>query len=406
MAPTDTHADAGQLRTKLFAKPKRQQHNDAANVSRDVPGVSGVSLRTDTARDVGGLRETFGDDSRDGALSGRGRVPSGGGGAYGDALRPARGRGDLARPNFGIDVGPNGYAWWYVDGLSDCGTRAVSVIGFIGSVFSPWYKWSGRKNPQNNVCINVATYGKGGRFTMTDRGQSALRQTASRLEVGPSMMRWDGDQLVIDINEVSGPPIISRMQGQIRVIPTAITDVELALTPDGAHIWRPFAPTSRIEVDIDRMGWQWSGHGYFDANFGTRALEEDFSYWTWGRYPTADGATCFYDATRLDGSELAAGFKFHTDGSSEQIPLPPKAKMKRSLWKVARDTRADAGYQPHQVQNMLDAPFYSRSAVRTQLDGVETVGVHEALDLTRYRSPLLKPMLAVRVPRRKGWQFD
>jgi carotenoid 1,2-hydratase len=282
----------------------------------------------------------------------------------------------------------------------------VSVIGFIGSVFSPWYKWSGRKNPQNNVCINVATYGKGGRFTMTDRGQSALRQTASRLEVGPSMMRWDGDQLVIDINEVSGPPIISRMQGQIRVIPTAITDVELALTPDGAHIWRPFAPTSRIEVDIDRMGWQWSGHGYFDANFGTRALEEDFSYWTWGRYPTADGATCFYDATRLDGSELAAGFKFQTDGSSEQIPLPPKATMKRSLWKVARDTRADAGYQPHQVQNMLDAPFYSRSAVRTQLDGVETVGVHEALDLTRYRSPLLKPMLAVRVPRRKGWQFD
>jgi carotenoid 1,2-hydratase len=282
----------------------------------------------------------------------------------------------------------------------------VSVIGFIGSVFSPWYKWSGRKNPQNHVCINVATYGKGGRFTMTDRGQSALRQTASRLEVGPSMMRWDGDQLVIDINEVSGPPIISRMQGQIRVIPTAITDVELALTPDGAHIWRPFAPTSRIEVDIDRMGWQWSGHGYFDANFGTRALEEDFSYWTWGRYPTADGATCFYDATRLNGSELAAGFKFHTDGSSEQIPLPPKATMKRSLWKVARDTRADAGYQPRQVQNMLDAPFYSRSAVRTQLDGVETVGVHEALDLTRYRSPLLKPMLAVRVPRRKGWQFD
>jgi len=54
---------------------------------------------------------------------------------------------------------------------------------------------------------------------------------------------------------------------------------------------------------------------------------------------------------------------------------------------------------------MLDAPFYSRSAVRTQINGEETVGVHEALDLTRFRSPLLKPMLAVRVPRRKGWRF-
>jgi carotenoid 1,2-hydratase len=55
---------------------------------------------------------------------------------------------------------------------------------------------------------------------------------------------------------------------------------------------------------------------------------------------------------------------------------------------------------------MLDAPFYSRSAVETQLDGERTVGVHEALDLTRFRSPLLKPMLAVRVPRRRHWPRD
>jgi carotenoid 1,2-hydratase len=303
-------------------------------------------------------------------------------------------------------VGPNGYAWWYVDGLSDCGTRAVSVIGFIGSVFSPWYKWSGRKCPQNNVCINVATYGPGGRFTMTDRGTPALRQTASRLEVGPSCMRWDNGTLVIDIDEISSPPLISRIKGQIRVTPSAITGVELPLTPDGAHIWRPFGPKSRIEVDIDRTGWQWSGEGYFDANFGTRALEEDFSYWTWGRYPTADGATCFYDATRLDGSELAAGFEFGADGSAREIPLPPKATMKRSLWAVKRETRADAGYVPTQHQNMLDAPFYSRSAVKTRLNGMDTVGVHEALDLTRFRNPLLKPMLAVRVPRRRNWTFD
>ncbi len=219
------------------------------------------------------------------------------------------------------------------------------------------------------------------------------------------MMRWDGDELIIDIDEISGPPIISRVRGQIRVTPSAITGVELPLTPDGAHIWRPFAPTSTISVELNSPGWQWQGHGYFDANFGTRALEDDFTYWTWGRYPTRDGSTCFYDATRLDGSELAAGIRFTADGSAESIPLPPKTRMKRSLWAVARETRADAGYQPHQVKNMLDAPFYSRSAVKTMLDGEETTGVHEALDLVRFRSPLLKPMLAVRVPRRPHWTF-
>ena len=282
----------------------------------------------------------------------------------------------------------------------------MSVIGAIGSVFSPCYKWSGRKNPQNHVCINVATYGKGGRFTMTDRGQSALRQTASRLEVGPSAMRWHNNQLVIDINEISSHPMISRVQGQIRVTPAAITQVELPLTEDGAHIWRPFAPRARIEVDIERKGWQWQGEGYFDANFGTRALEQDFSYWTWGRYPTGTGATCFYDATRLDGSELAAGVTFDDTGAARAIPLPPKSPIRRSLWAVKREPRGDAGTRARQVQNMLDAPFYSRSAVQTTLNGEVTTGVHEALDLTRFRSPLLTPMLAVRVPRRPRWTFE
>lgn len=240
---------------------------------------------------------------------------------------------------------------------------------------------------------------------MTDRGRSALQQSPTRFTVGPSSLYWMGTRLVIEINEMAAPPHIGRVRGTVTLRPSALTDQELPLTPDGAHIWRPFAPVSDIDVDLKAKGWKWSGHGYFDANFGTRALEEDFSYWTWGRYPTADGATCFYDATRLDGSELAQGIRFDRTGAAEALELPPKARVPRSLWAVKRETRADKGYRPRQVLNMLDAPFYSRSAVRTQLDGVETVGVHEALDLRRFRSPLLKPMLAVRVPRRGKWRF-
>jgi carotenoid 1,2-hydratase len=299
----------------------------------------------------------------------------------------------------------NGYAWWYIDGLSADGTRAVSVIAFIGSVFSPWYAWSGRRSPENHVCLNVATYGPGGRFTMTDRGRDALRQSETTLTIGPSAMRWEAGALVIEIDEISSPPMISRVRGTIRVTPAALTSVEMPLTPDGAHVWRPFAPTCEIEVDLGATGWQWDGHGYFDANFGTRALEQDFSYWTWGRFPTRTGSTCFYDATRLDGSTLGVGITFDKSGQATATTPPPKARMRRSLWAVARDTRADPGYQPRQVQGMLDAPFYSRAAVRTRIDGEETVGVHEALDLTRFRSNLLKPMLAVRVPRRRGWRF-
>jgi carotenoid 1,2-hydratase len=52
---------------------------------------------------------------------------------------------------------------------------------------------------------------------------------------------------------------------------------------------------------------------------------------------------------------------------------------------------------------LLDAPFYSRSLVQTRLHGETVTGVHESLDLTRFRNPVVKAMLAVRVPRRANW---
>lgn len=279
------------------------------------------------------------------------------------------------------------------------------MIAFIGSVFSPWYRWSGRRDPHEHVCINVATYGPGGRFTMTDRGRPALRQAADTFTVGPSSLHWDGSRLLIDIDEIGSLPLVSRVRGRITLTPAAITGMEVALTADHGHLWRPFAPVAGIEVALEVPGWQWSGHGYFDANFGTRALEADFDTWTWGRYPTAEGATCFYDARRRDGTELNAAVAFDAHGNAHEITAPPKARMSRSPWAVARETRADPGYRPRQVKPMLDAPFYSRAMVRTSLGGEETVGVHEALDLRRFRWPLLMPMIAVRVPRRRQWTF-
>ena len=238
---------------------------------------------------------------------------------------------------------------------------------------------------------------------MTDRGADALELSQDTFKVGPSSMQWRDGLLEIKIDELSWPHM-QRLKGKVIVKPEAVTNQELPLTEDGAHVWRPFAPSSRIEVYLDRPGWTWSGHGYFDANFGTRALETDFSYWTWGRYPCKDGSVCFYDAERRDGTTLGVGALFKKGGVLEPIKAPPKAKLSRSLWTVRRETRADAGTQPKQVKAMLDAPFYCRSAVEIQFAGENTVGVHEALDLNRFASPLLKPMLACKVPRRRRWR--
>jgi len=271
-------------------------------------------------------------------------------------------------------------------------------------VFSPWYAWSGRRDPENHVCLNVATYGPGGRFTMTDRGRAALRRDAHSLTIGPSAVRWTGTELVIDIDEMGALPLLGRVRGRVTLRPTAVTDVEVALTPDNRHLWRPFAPTARIEVDLNR-GVTWSGHGYFDANFGTRALERDFSTWTWGRFPVADGAVCLYDARRRDGTDLSLALHIGADGRSRVVQAPPLTRLPRTPFLLARQTRADPGTTPQQVMRLFEAPFYNRSLVRTRLMGMDSTGMHEALDLDRFRLSLMKPMLAVRVPRRRGWTF-
>jgi carotenoid 1,2-hydratase len=111
-------------------------------------------------------------------------------------------------------------------------------------------------------------------------------------------------------------------------------------------------------------------------------------------------------ATRRDGSTLSAAIRFDAQGQATAFEAPPLAPLRRSRWALPRTTRADPDTTPVQVKPMLDAPFYCRSAIRTIIDGETSVGVHEALDLDRFAKPWLKPLLALRVPRRARWNFD
>lgn len=239
---------------------------------------------------------------------------------------------------------------------------------------------------------------------MTDRGKSALHQTADRIDIGPSHVRWENGKLVLSINEMSWPHC-QKIKGDIIIEPSAMTKIEVPLKADGTHIWRPFAPTSAIKVRLNRQGWNWDGHGYFDANFGTAALEDDFDYWTWARLPHGDGTVCFYDVLDRQGQATEAAIRFDDLGNASFFEAPPKQDMRRSLWLLKREARGDNGFRPRQVKQMLDAPFYCRSAIEADIEGERVVGVHEALDLRRFASAFLKPMLAVKVPRIAKWHF-
>ena len=336
-----------------------------------------------------------------GAVARGGFGASGRGGADGGLVRPLGERCDPLGPRFDASVGANGYRWWYIDAESDDGTFGLTVIAFIGSVFSPYYKASGRHFPENHVSLNVALYGpRGRRWAMTERGQTALRRDRTLLKIGPSQLHWDGSGLTIDVDEKTAL-FSNRVCGRIRVTPEVLGQRRFRLDPQGRHVWEPLAPRSRVEVALSDPDIGWSGPGYFDANHGSEPLEAGFADWQWSRAHLKNGDTAvIYEGKLRTGDDFGMALRIGRDGNAEVCEMPRGVVLPRTGWGINRLTRADAADAATVRATWEDTPFYSRTALSSRMFGEDVHAVHESLSLDRFRSPVVQWMLPWRMPRR------
>jgi carotenoid 1,2-hydratase len=396
----DGHAEA--LRPRAGGTAGAPAH-DPAGLGAPVPGHGRRPLWQSVAR-LGGLLPTAGaEDPFAGALlHGRGD-PSGGRRPYGSLVRAVGSAGNREGPRFDEDVPPGGYSWWYVDAISDDGQHGLTIIAFLGSVFSPYYKKSGRGDPLNHCSLNVALYGPQHRWVMTERGRGAVERDASNLVIGPSAVRWDGDALTIDIHEGDTRlfvPWQRKVAGTVRVYPEALNRAAFALDPRESHIWHCLAPCARIEVEMTSPACRWSGKAYLDHNRGAEPLETGFNTWHWSRAHLKAGALVCYEGERGDGSLFASALRFDAHGVPEPVELPPIAALPESKWGITRRTRSDIGVAEVR-RTWEDTPFYARSELASRFLGEEVVAVQESLDMRRFSSRLVQFMLPYRMPRRK-----
>jgi carotenoid 1,2-hydratase len=286
--------------------------------------------------------------------------------------------------------------------LSDDGRHGLTIIAFIGSVFSPWYAWARRRgpaDPMRHCAFNVSLYGGGTRrWTMTERDADAVRRDARTLCIGRSVAAWDGTSLTLTIAE-RGAPLPLGVRGVVKIYPLALSNRGFVLDAAGRHRWRPIAPLARIEVVLDSPSLSWSGTGYLDTNDGDTSLEDDFRGWDWCRAATNDDAAILYNARRRDGTVQSLAVRIDRLGRAEDMALPPPAQLPRTLWRLARPTRAEAGTAPRVIETLQDAPFYARSIITTRLLGQQVIAVHESLDLDRFVTLPVQLMLPFRVPR-------
>jgi len=306
-------------------------------------------------------------------------------------------------------VPDGGYAWWYLDALSDDGRHGLTVIVFIGSVFSPYYAWARRRGPTaalNHCAVNVALYAAAGSgapsgWTMTERGRGAVVQRPDALGIGPSTLRWDGQRLRLSLCERT-MPWGRAVRGEIQIEPQGLHDTPYALDSAGHHRWTPIAPVSRVRVRLHEPDLQWEGRAYVDSNRGERPLAQDLRGWDWSRAVLRDQRTAiFYDAMRRDGSAVQWALCFDgAGGAPSALEPPPMAGVRRSGWGLQRRTRADAGTPVRLTQSLEDGPFYARAVLDTRLWDQPAVAIHETLDMTRWERPVVQAMLPFRMPRR------
>jgi carotenoid 1,2-hydratase len=306
-------------------------------------------------------------------------------------------------PRFDCAVGGDGgYVWWYVDAISDDGVHGLTMIAFIGSVFSPYYAWSNWADPFQHCAINVALYrldGAGGRWAMTERGAKSLSRDATHFAVGPSHLRWENGVLTADINEIT-MPIASPLKGTIRLVPDVMTDYEVVLDTKARHHWRPLAPRARVELKFDAPNLNWSGDGYFDTNRGSEPLERAFQSWHWGRAHRGKDLMLFYDCLGRDKRQSQLALQVDPSGAVTQVPSPPTTHLPSTFWRVDRTAWGDQGQATKVIKTLEDTPFYARSALQSTLGGERVTMMHESLDLDRLKHPIVRAMLPFRMPRR------
>jgi len=299
-----------------------------------------------------------------------------------------------------MSVAPGGYAWWYCDAISEDGRHGITIIAFIGSVFSPYYALSGRRDPENHCTLNVALYGPKARWAMTERGREKVKRTVDTFQIGASSVRWEDGDYVVEIDETTAP-IPSPLRGTVRLKTPWLNPRTFHIDPDGRHRWRPLSPASRIEVDMKSPDLKWRGRSYFDMNDGDAPLEADFTFWNWSRAMLeADGVAICYDTHVRSGESRGLALKFDGRGEMEEFEAPPFRRLKPTFWwRAPRQLRSEDEAAAEVVRTLEDAPFYSRSEIRTRLFGRDYPGVHESLSGDRLASPWVKALLPFRMPR-------
>ena len=367
-------------------------------------GNGGSPLRPSQSWLDGNFWASFSAKPDSGPLPSGGQRASGSGSTDGRALGTNGGRNTDGSPRFDQAVGPNAYLWWYIDALSDDGKHGIVLIAFVGSVFSPYYAWARRGNttvnPENHCTLNVAIYSRGkNRWAMTERGEKQVSRNATEFMIGPSNLRWDGEKLIVHIEE-RAVPFGQKVSGTVELYPTTLFNFSTPLDAAGKHRWGPLAPSARVKVRLNSPDLQWAGNAYLDSNEGDEPISQSFHEWDWSRAEMRGGRTAvIYDVREKSAQEKILALTFNPNGTIDHFEPPPRQALPKTIWGIRGHMRNQSSKGLEVVQVLENTPFYTRSVLNSELLGEKVLSFHETLSVPKLTLTSTQLMLPWRMPR-------
>ena len=280
------------------------------------------------------------------------------------------------------------------------------MIAFVGSVFSPYYAWALRRNPnanpENHCAINLAIYSPGNkRWTMTERSAASVFRNQHEFVIGPSSLHWHNDHLRVDFME-RAVPFGQRVAGHFKLFPQQLFNFSTHLDDQHKHRWGPLAPSARIEVELESPKIRWQGTAYFDSNEGDEPIAIPFKDWDWSRAQlSGDRTAVIYDVRQRNGMERVLGLIFNPNGQIENFDPPPRQALPKTAWRIQRQMRNPNQASLEVTETLEDTPFYARSVLKSELLGERVTSFHETLNVPRLSSWAVQFMLPWRMPRTK-----
>lgn len=289
--------------------------------------------------------------------------------------------------------------------VSADGRYALTVIAFLGSVFSPTYAGASaaaaspgeRPDPLAHCALNVALESPEGTAWVQCEGLPATR-TADRLMLGDSVISaWPGGleiDLRVPVTRFFGRPG-EMLEGRVTLHPAFTDGAGLLLAP--GQPWHPVVPRGHAQVSLTRGGGapiRFEGAAYHDANLGDAPLAQAFRRWAWARWPTAEGgARVAYRGERADGGRFDVSLAWDAAGRRRTLDPGAWRLLWPTGWGLSRPAPAEALTEADGLpRTLLDAPFY----VRTLLPGG---GVNESVDLLRFNTKWVRHLLGYRTHR-------